>query len=138
MAEQTEKQREHKIISGKAVHFAGIVAAYLVFYGVLFYAVVFLCRQGYSFCYEVFGPTAVQEAPGREITFQVREGDTIQSLSKRLNEEGLVVSRKSFYLRMKLTVSDKQEFRPGVYPLRTDMEYTEIINQLTVSEGITP
>lgn len=138
MAEQTEGEEEYGILSGKVARLTGMTATYVVFYGLLLCFVIFLCQQGYRFCYEVFGPTVVRNAPGEEIVFQVKEEDTLQSISERLKEEGLIVSRKSFYLRIKLMVSDKQELRPGVYKLRTDMDYTEIINELTVSEGITP
>lgn len=138
MEEWAEKERGQKKLSERMMRLGGVFVAYVFFYGLLFYGITVLSQKGYQFFYEVFGPTAVQEAPGEERVFQVQEKDTIKSVSKRLEEEGLIVDWKSFSMRMKLVLSNKQELQPGVYQLRTDMNYKEIINQLTVSEGITP
>lgn len=138
MAEWLGEEKEQKRVSRQMLHLGGTFVAYVFFYGLLFYGIVILSHKGYQFFYEVFGPTVVQEAPGEERVFQVQEGDTVKSISKRLEEEGVIVNWKSFSLRMKLVLSSQQELQPGVYQLRTDMDYKQIMNQLTVSEGITP
>lgn len=115
----------------KMFRLVGIAAVYVIVYALLLYGIITLCQRGYRFCYEVFGPTAVQEESGEERAFQVKQGDTMRSVSRRLKEEGLIVNKDSFYMRTKLTKSDKMELRPGVYLLRPDMDYEEIINRLT-------
>lgn len=138
MAEQTKRKKMQKKISMKMIRLAGNAMVYLAIYGLLFFGVVSLCQKGYRFCYEIFGPTVLEESSGEEKAFQVKEEDTMKSVSERLEKEGLIVSHNSFYLCSKLMDSHNQELRPGIYLLRTDMDYGEIIDQLTVSEGITP
>ncbi|MBO5483939.1 MAG: endolytic transglycosylase MltG [Lachnospiraceae bacterium] len=124
-------------ISVKMLKSVGIAVVYVVSFMLLLYGVIALCQKGYAFCYEIFGSVAVQEAPGREIAFQVEAADSIKSVSEKLEKKGLIVNRYSFMIRTKLMDSEKIILRPGIYLLNTSMDYGEIINQLTVSEGTT-
>lgn len=115
----------------KMFRLVGTAVLYVAIYTLLLYVIITLCQKGYRFCYEIFGPTAVQEDAGVEKAFQVGREDTMQSVSQRLEEEGLIVNKDSFYMRIKLMETNRQELRPGVYLLRPDMDYEEIINRLT-------
>lgn len=99
----------------------------------LIYGISLTCMQGYQFCYEIFGSVIVEDAPGTDQTFQVKETDTMWQVATHLEEANLIVNRYSFYLRTKLMDPDAILLRSGEYVLNTSMTYEEIINQLTTS-----
>ena len=66
--------------------------------------------------------------------FQVREGDTMYQVAKRLAKEDLIVGRFSFYARTTLMEREQIRLRPGSYVLNTSMDYQEIIDRLTISD----
>lgn len=94
----------------------------------------YLCRQGYNFCYGIYGPVVVEEAPGQDIVFEVRDGDNMAGVAKRLMEEGIISDKYAFYIRTKLMDTDKTILKAGVYTLNTSMDYGTIINQITFKE----
>ena len=97
------------------------------------YGISWLCMQGYQFCYEIFGPVVVEEAPGTEYKFEVRPTDTMWQVAENLEEQNLIVNRYSFYLRTKVMDPQSILLIPGEYALDTGMTYEDIINQLTTS-----
>ncbi len=99
----------------------------------LVYGIGLLCMQGYRFCYEIFGPVVVEEAPGTEQSFQVTEKDTMWQVAERLEKQNLIVNRYSFYLRTSVMDPQSVVLIPGDYALNTSMTYEDIINQLTTS-----
>ena len=101
---------------------------------VVLYGTFYICRQGYNFCYGIFGPVVMEEAPGQDRVFEVRDGDGMLDVAIRLEEEGIITDRYAFYIRTKLMDADKTILRAGVYTLNTSMDYTIIINQLTFKE----
>ncbi len=115
----------------------GVLLGYIVVYMLLFWITIIGCRKAYSFCYEVFGSVAIQEEPGSDISFQVEAADTIESVSRRLEEEHLIVNRYSFRARVHLLNESDNTLKPGIYVLNNSMNYQEIIDQIMVTEGIT-
>lgn len=97
------------------------------------YGIGTACRQGYHFCYEIFGAVVMEDAPGTEQNFLVTEADTMWDVAGRLEREDLIVNRYSFYIRTKLMDPETVALHPGEYVLNTSMTYEEIINQLTAS-----
>lgn len=111
-------------------------AAYFIFYALLLFGIVQGGKAAYRFGYEVFGPVTVQKAPGENVSFMVRKEDTMSGVARHLEDSGLILDRRSFLARTRLMDPRMIELRPGYYVLNTSMQYDEIINQLTVSEGI--
>lgn len=111
-------------------------AAYFIFYALLLFGIVQGGKAAYRFGYEVFGTVTVQKAPGENVSFMVRKEDTMSSVARHLEDSGLILDRRSFLARTRLMDPRMIELRPGYYVLNTSMQYDEIINQLTVSEGI--
>lgn len=105
-----------------------ILIAILVVYGISW-----LCVQGYQFCYEIFGPVVVEEAPGTEYKFEVSNTDTMWQVAENLEKQNLIVNRYSFYLRTRVMDPQSVQLIPGEYALDTSMTYEDIINQLTTS-----
>lgn len=101
---------------------------------VVVYGTFYLCLQGYNFCYGIYGPVVVEEAPGQDIVFEVRDGDSMADVSKRLMDEGIISDKYAFYIRTKLMDTDKTILKAGVYTLNTSMDYGTIINQITFKE----
>ena len=111
-------------------------AAYILFYSLLLFGVLEGGKAAYRYGYEVFGPVTVQKAPGENVSFMVRKEDTMTSVAKHLEDSGLILDRHSFLTRTRLMDPEMIVLRPGYYVLNTSMQYDDIINQLTVSEGI--
>lgn len=107
---------------------------YLALYGMLLYGILFSCRAGYQFCYEIFGSVTVEEAPGKDTAFRVETWNSMEEVAEQLQNQGLIVNKNSFIVRTKLMDPDKNVLNPGIYLLNTSMDYEDIINQLTISE----
>lgn len=97
------------------------------------YTIGQICIRGYHFCYEIFGSVVVEDAPGSDREFVVDYGETMYEVSERLEEDGLIVNRYSFYLRTQFMEEEDVVLKPGSYVLNTSMDYKEIIDQLTVA-----
>lgn len=135
-------QREEVMNHGQNVQVALNSIRYLLSFiaNVLFmilviYGVFQICGASYHFCYEIFGPVVMEDAPGRDHYFHVAEGETMFQVAERLEEEQLIASKYSFYIRTELMDQKEVRLRPGNYVLNTSMDYEEIINDLTTSEG---
>ena len=101
--------------------------------GMVIYGVFRMCEAGYGFCYEIFGPVVVDEAPGEDKGFEVFEHESMEQVAERLASEGIIANRLTFYIRTRLMDSDEINLVPGKYTLNTSMDYEEIIDILTVS-----
>ena len=92
------------------------------------------CQTSYRFCYEIFGSVSVEEAPGTDRDFEVKESDSVFRIAERLQRGGLIKNKYSFYIRVFLTEQNQAVFPSGKYVLNTSMDYEDIINVLTMSE----
>ncbi len=95
------------------------------------YGVFSLCRFGYRFCYDIFGPVVLEAAPGSDRSFTVDEGDNMADVAKRLEDENIIANGRAFYIRTRFMDSEKTALKPGNYTLNTSMDYEDIINELT-------
>jgi UPF0755 protein len=86
----------------------------------------------------VFSHYADQAAEGYEdepMLFVVHPEETVDSVSNRLEEEGLIRSGTYFRLRMRVGSADAQ-LKAGQFELRPSMTVTEIIDRLTTSAAM--
>ena len=113
--------RKLQVMLNSARYLLAICVNILVLVLIL-YGVSRVCICGYHFCYAVFGTVTVDQGKGREKVFQVET-----------NRSMLIVDKYSFYARTQLLEQDTVILRPGTYVLRTNMDYQEIIDILTVS-----
>lgn len=127
------QNEETKVIFHLLYHAMLLVIEMLVVLLVLSVAVSG-CRLTYQFCYEVFGSVSKEQAPGRDIDFEIEEDDTMYRVAKRLSTEGLIVNPYSFYARTLMMERSRTKLYPGSYLLNTAMDYEEIIDRLTVNE----
>ncbi len=95
---------------------------------IVVYGTSYLCRFGYNFCYSIFGPVVAEEAPGQDKIFEVRDGDDMSDVAKKLNEAGIIKNRFAFYIKTQLMDKDKVVLKVGKYILNTSMDYDTIID----------
>jgi UPF0755 protein len=100
---------------------------------VMFYIfIIFLIYRAsifvYDFCYQVFGDTVVEEAPGVNVEINIPEGTSTMELASKLEMNRLVKNRYSFYIKVKHL---GYKILAGTYHLNTSMTYDEIIGTIT-------
>ncbi len=94
---------------------------------VLALAIVFISQRALS--HYLSEPTAAAGV-GQEITFVVKDQETVDSVAQRLHQEGLIRSPTYFKIKMRLTNSDAK-LKAGQFKLRKGMSVNQIIEALT-------
>ncbi len=107
-----------------------IILLNIIFYSLVVFGGVQLCRAGYSFAYEALGDTTADLPPGENKQFTIRKGQDDFTVAKNLEEQDLIKNKYSFYLRMKLQREEGTSLQEGVYTLNTSMSYEEILGQV--------
>ncbi len=100
----------------------------IVFYILAIMLIVTASRKAYDFAYQLYGPVAVDEAPGREKPIQIRKGEGTMDVASKLELNRLVVDKNSFYVKAKF---QDAVIMPGTYMLNTSMTYDEILEIIT-------
>ncbi|MDD5935413.1 MAG: endolytic transglycosylase MltG [Clostridiales bacterium] len=104
-----------------------------IFLNILFYvAVVWITitagKYVYDFSYQLFGSVPAAEEPGKDIDFRIESGESTMDIAKKLEFNGLIVNKYSFYLKTKFKSYD---IYPGTYVLNTSMDYDDILKEIT-------
>ena len=107
----------------KAVRTMLIVLLNIVFYGLVVFGGVQLCRVGYSFA----GDTSNDLPPGQTKAFTISEDDGEFEVAKRLSNQDLVGNPAAFYVHMQLMKREGTDMQKGIYTLNSSMTYEEII-----------
>ena len=105
----------------KAVRTMLIVLLNIVFYGLVVFGGVQLCRVGYSFACEAVGDTSKDLPPGQTKAFTISEDDGEFEVAKRLSNQD------AFYVHMQLMKREGTDMQKGIYTLNSSMTYEEII-----------
>ena len=105
----------------KAVRTMLIVLLNIVFYGLVVFGGVQLCRVGYSFACEAVGDTSKDLPPGQTKAFTISEDDGEFEVAKRLSNQA------AFYVHMQLMKREGTDMQKGIYTLNSSMTYEEII-----------
>jgi UPF0755 protein len=103
----------------------------LVFYILLVLVVIKLSTAAYDFAYQVYGKVSVEAAPGKDVKFQIKQGEATLDIAKKLERNKIILNKYSFFLRAKITITSETPLLPGTYTLNTSMTYTDIIYRLT-------
>ena len=107
------------------------IIVYIIIYSVFIFGLGKLCSYAYGFTHQVFGNEIVEAPPGLDVEFQINEGESVSTISKRLEMNKLIVNRYSFYIRAKLTLDKDSPIMPGIYTLNTSLTYDEILSIIT-------
>ena len=92
----------------------------------ILYGVSRVCICGYHFCYAVFGTVTVDQGKGQEKIFQVETNRSMYEVADKLQKQGLIVDKYSFYARTQLLEQDTVILRPGTY---VSVSYTHLTLQ---------
>jgi UPF0755 protein len=100
----------------------------LFFYILVVILIINVSKFAYTFTYQLYGPDTVDEAPGRDIIFQITKGESKMDIATKLELNHAIKSKYSFYLKTKL-----QEYviMPGTYIINSSMTYNEILGVIT-------
>lgn len=84
--------------------------------------------RGFAFGHEIFYAEAAEAAPGREITVEIKEGETAKEAAGNLKKKGLITNDFAFWFQS--IFYDYQDIYPGTYTLNTSMTSKEILREL--------
>lgn len=84
--------------------------------------------RGFAFGHEIFYAEAAEAAPGREITVEIKEGETVKEAAGNLKKKGLITNDFAFWFQS--IFYDYQDIYPGIYTLNTSMTSKEILKEL--------
>lgn len=127
MAGQTEKGNATVLLVIRGIR---ILVLNMIFYVVIVFATVEICKFTYSFANEVFGEVMAEAPPGEDKVFVIQKAEDSLTISKNLEREGIVPNAYSFYIRLKLSLSDTNIVAAGSYNLNTSMTYKEILGEI--------
>ena len=100
----------------------------IVFYILVVLLIVNVSKQAYKFTYQIYGPDSVDEAPGREIIFQIKKGESSMDIASKLKLNRAIENKYSFYLKTKIQAL---VIMPGTYIINSAMTYDEILAIIT-------
>jgi UPF0755 protein len=70
----------------------------------------------------------MDEAPGTEILFQIKQGESTMDIASKLELNRIIENKYSFYLKTKL---QKLQIMAGTYKVNSAMTYDEILTVIT-------
>jgi UPF0755 protein len=100
----------------------------IVFYVLVVIAVIYVSKQAYNFTYQLYGPVAVEKAPGRNVVIQINKGDSTMDIATKLELNRAIVNKYSFVVKVKL---QNLAIMAGTYNINTSMTYKEILDTIT-------
>ena len=106
----------------------------LLIYALVFFLMYEGVTRGYQFGHAIFSPGAVSEAPGRDQTWVIEEGDSLLEMSTELEAQGLIKSSYVFIVQAKLY---KYDLYPGTYLLNTSMTSKDMLQMIDEKRTIT-
>ena len=83
-------------------------------------------RVAYNYGYHIFNQTAVSSGTGRDVTFTVKQGDSVDTIAENLSGVGLITDKTLFKLQERFSEYHGME-QPGTYELSTAMTPEEMI-----------
>ncbi len=98
-------------------------------------ALMFIYRysiMAYEYGYRIFGEEAVDAEPGRDVSIEIRDGDSAAQIGELMEQKGLIRDAKLFVIQEKLS-GPEDGIAPGVYELNTAMTIEEMLEILSKS-----
>ena len=102
-----------------------VVVAALVLMFIYRYSIV-----AYDYGYRIFGEEAVDQEPGRDVSVEILEDDSVEEIGQMLEAKGLIRDAKLFVIQEKLS-GFENGITPGAYELNTAMTVEEMLEILT-------
>ncbi len=100
----------------------------IVFYILVVVLTINVGKAAFSFAYQLYGPVTKDPAPGKDIIFQVKKGETKMDIASKLELYKVIENKYSFYVKTEL-----QDFvvMPGTYVVNSSMTYDQILAVIT-------
>lgn len=121
-------------MSGKQI--VGAVAGTVTKVVVAAVVLMFIYRysiMAYDYGYRIFGEEAIDEEPGRNISVEVAESDSVEDIGQMLEQKGLIRDAKLFVIQEKLSGLENG-IGSGTYELNTAMTVDEMLEIMAASE----
>jgi UPF0755 protein len=100
----------------------------IVFYILVVILIINVSKYAYVFTYQLYGPDAVDPAPGRDIIVQIKKGESSMDIASKLALTHTIENKYSFYMKTKL---QNFSIMPGTYEINSSMTYSEILAIIT-------
>lgn len=100
------------------------VSCKVVLYALVLFLLYEGVTRGYSCGHEIFDPTPMSQEPGITREFVIGEGDTVKTVAKALEEDGLIRDKWIFILQAKIY---EYEIHAGSYELNTSMTSKDML-----------
>lgn len=100
----------------------------IMFYVLVAFLIVNVSKQAFQFTYELYGPVAVENEPGRDILIQIKKGESTMDVASKLEVNRAIVNKYSFYVKTKL---EDVAIMPGTYEINSSMTYNDIMEIIT-------
>ncbi len=89
--------------------------------------------MAYDYGYRVFGEEAMDEEPGRDVSVEIAESDSVKDIGQMLEQKGLIRDAKLFVIQEKLSGLENG-IGSGTYELNTAMTVDEML-QIMAADG---
>lgn len=106
----------------------------LLIFALVFFLMYEGITRGYRFGHAVFAPEAAENAPGRDYSYTVENGDSLMEVSKELKEAGLITDRYVFIVQAKFY---DYELQPGTYRLNSSMTSRDMLQMMDEQRTVT-
>lgn len=100
----------------------------ILFYVFVIFAITRLSAEAYDFSYQIFGSKTLDQAPGRDVTIQIKKGESTRNISSKLELNRVIENQYSFFVKTKLM---NYNLLPGTYVVNSSMTYKEILSVIT-------
>lgn len=100
----------------------------ILFYVFIIFAITRLSIVAYDFTYQIFGSKTLEQAPGRDVTIQIKKGESTKNISAKLELNRVIENKHSFFVKTKLM---DYNLLPGTYIVNSSMTYSEILSVIT-------
>lgn len=100
----------------------------ILFYVFVIFAITRLSTVAYDFSYQIFGSKTLEQVPGRDITVQIKKGESTRNVASKLELNRVIENQYSFYVKTKLM---DYNLLPGTYVVNSSMTYSEILSVIT-------
>ena len=103
------------------------VILHIAVYVILIVAVIFVANKAYDFTYQIYGNVTVSSEATVTKEIDVKQGMSNLAIARTLENEGLIVNKYSFFIRLKLADKPVQIQKCKI---SNNMTYETIIDKL--------
>lgn len=111
------------------------ISVKLILYALIILLLYEAVTQGFAFGHEIFYAEAAEEEPGRDVTVNISQEDSLKDTASILAEYGLITNEFAFVFQG--LFYDYGDIYPGTYTLNTSMtskEILQVLNEAPVEE----